>query len=107
MAMEHLTPNAGLNEAADPTIAPPEVNEGVYLDDLQEGAILEVETRHHRYTIVNRAQGKALISGHPVYCPDPVAVKIEGSAWRGFLLRPRFIGLGDVPSLRTSNGSQD
>jgi hypothetical protein len=66
----------------------------VYLDELSEGAVLEVETQHHGYTIVIGGRGRDLISGHPKYCPDPVAVSIAGSTWGGSMLKVRFIGRG-------------
>jgi len=56
--------------------------------------MLEVETHHHRYTIVSRADGQALISGHPKFCPEPVPVRIAGSTWGGSMLKLRFIGRG-------------
>src|SRR6266581_6453605 len=71
-----------------------EVEGGVYLDQLSDGAILEVETQHHWYTILNRARGQALISGHPKFCPEPVPVRIEGSTWGGSMLKLRYIGRG-------------
>jgi len=60
-------------------IVQPDIERGVYLDKLCEGSVLEVETQHHRYTIVIRGRGRDMISGHPQYCPDPVPVRIEGS----------------------------
>ncbi len=86
--------NATVNAIANPATAAPEPSDGVYLDNLQDGDVLEVETCHHRYTIVTRTQGEALISGHPVYCPEPTPVRIEGSIWYGFTLRSGFIGIG-------------
>ena len=71
-----------------------EIEGGVLLDDLVEGEVLEVETQHHEYTIVNRGGGQALICGHPKYCPDPVAVRIDGSTWGGSMLKVRYIGRG-------------
>jgi hypothetical protein len=71
-----------------------EIEGGVHLDDLVEGMVLEVETQHHEYTIVNRGGGQALICGHPKYCPDPVAVRIDGSTWGGSMLKVRYIGRG-------------
>jgi hypothetical protein len=68
--------------------------DGVYLDDLADGAALEVETKHHRYKIVKTAHTRAHISGHPRYCPEPVTVEIEGSAGGGTTLKPGFIGRG-------------
>lgn len=64
------------------------------MDDLIEGEVLEVETQHHDYTIVNRGGGQALICGHPKYCPDPVPVSIDGSTWGGSMLKVRYIGRG-------------
>ncbi len=66
----------------------------MYLDQLLEGTILEVETQHRFYTIVNCGRGKVLISGHPEFCPDPVLVRIDGSTWGGSMLKTRFIGRG-------------
>jgi len=59
---------------------------------LSEGAVLEVETQHHCYTIVVRGRGQELISGHPQYCPDPVPVRIKRCTWGGSMLKLRFIG---------------
>ncbi len=99
-------PDAGLNEAVTPDIVESELEGGVYLNDLPEGVVLEVETRHHYYTIVNRGHGQAIISGHPTFCPEPVAVRIEGSTWGGSMLKSGFIGCGmhltfQLPTHRT------
>ena len=51
-------------------------------------------TQHSRYTIVNLGQGRALISGHAVFCPDAVPVRIEGSTRGGSMLKVGFIGRG-------------
>ncbi len=67
---------------------------GVYVKDLPDGTVLELETVHHRYTLVKRANGQALISGHPLVCPEPVLVEIEGSVGSGSMLRLGFIGYG-------------
>ncbi len=72
---------------------PPEpAEEGIVLDDLAE--VLEVETRHHVYRVQNLGDGRALISGHPEYCPEPVQVDIIGSTRGGDCLRLGFIGKG-------------
>ena len=74
---------------------PPEpAAEGIALDDLAEGTMLEVETRHHVYHVQHLGDGKALISGHPEFCPEPVQVDMIGSTWGGNSLRLRFIGKG-------------
>jgi hypothetical protein len=71
-----------------------EAEGGVYLDDLPEGAAVEIETSGHRYMIVNRTRGEALISGHPRFCPQPTAVIIGGSTLGGCLVKAGFIGVG-------------
>ena len=87
-------PHPNLSDEVNRNIVQSEIEGGVYLDVLSEGAVLEVETQHHGYTIVIRGRGRALISGHPKYCPDPVPVSIAGSTWGGSMLKLRFIGRG-------------
>jgi len=74
----------------------PESEEGFYLDDLTEGAIVEFDTHHHHYRLVKRADTHVHISGHPMFCPEPVEVEIEGSVGSRPLLKlnPGFIGRG-------------
>ncbi|MGD0129231.1 MAG: hypothetical protein ABSF46_28235 [Terriglobia bacterium] len=87
-------PHPSFSDEVNRNIAQSEIEGGVYLDGLCEGAMLEVETQHHAYTIVIRGRGRDLISGHPKYCPNPVPVRIEGSTWGGSMLKVRFIGRG-------------
>jgi len=87
-------PHPNFSDEVNRNIIQSEIEGGVYLDQLSEGAVLEVETQNHWYTIVNRGSGQALISGHPQYCPDLVPVRIEGSTWGGSMLKMRFIGRG-------------
>lgn len=87
-------PHPNLSDEVNRNIVQSEIEGGVYLEALREGTILDVRTQHRWYTIVNCGQGKALISGHPEYCPDPVPVRIEGSTWGGSMLKARFIGRG-------------
>jgi len=89
-----FVPHPHLSGEVNRNIIDSEMEGGVYLDDLSEGATLEVETLHHWYTIVHYARGEALISGHPKFCPEPVPVRIEGSTWGGSMLKVRFIGRG-------------
>ena len=89
-----FVPHPGFSDEVNRNIIQMEIEGGVHLDDLGEGAVLEVETQNHWYTIVNRGRGQALISGHPEYCPDPVPVRIEGSTWGGSMLKVRYIGRG-------------
>jgi hypothetical protein len=65
--------------AAPPAARAPERINGVAFDELPVGAVVEVETGHSTYTLENRGDGKALISGHPTYCPEPVLVELHGS----------------------------
>jgi hypothetical protein len=68
--------------------------EGIALDDLAKGAVLEVQTRHTVYHIENLGDGAVMISGHPEYCPEPIRVDMIGSNWGGDIPRLRFIGPG-------------
>jgi hypothetical protein len=87
-------PHPNFSDEVNRNIAQSEIEGGVYLDELCEGAVLEVETEHHWYTIVGGGRGGELISGHPQYCPDPVPVRIKGSTWGGSMLKVRYIGRG-------------
>lgn len=104
-------PHPNLCNSVNRNIIQSEIEGGVYLDSLSEGATLEIETQNHWYTIVNRGRGKVLISGHPKFCPAPTLVRIEGSTWGGSMLKSRFIGRGmrlefRHPSYRTITTSR-
>jgi len=71
-----------------------EVEGGVYLNEVQEGAVLVVETENRSYRIERLAGRSAYISGHPQFCPVPTRVSISGSSWGGSLLKRAFIGRG-------------
>ena len=71
-----------------------EVEGGVFLKDLPEGSRLEVRTENRASLIVTCGGSKALISGHPELCPDPVMVSIHGSSWGGSMLKMGYIGRG-------------
>ena len=83
-----------LSQEIDSPVAQPGRDEGYYLDDLTDGAVVEIETRHHRYRLVKRANNHVLISGHPTVCPEPVEVEIVGSFGSGppFISHQGFIG---------------
>lgn len=87
-------PHENLSDAINRRIVQSEIEGGVYLADLPPGATLEVETANHRYNLVHSGNGKALISGHPEYCPEPVEVTILGSNWGGSAVKSCFIGRG-------------
>ena len=104
-------PHPNLCNSVNRNIIQSEIEGGVYLDSLSEGATLEIETQNRWYTIVNRGRGKVLISGHPKFCPAPTLVRIEGSTWGGSMLKSRFIGRGmrlefRHPSYRTITTSR-
>lgn len=86
------------NEASSPSLFVDrsllESEDGVYLDELPLGAIIDVQTTNRAYRIENRGDGKVLISGHPTYCPEPTMVDLHGSTNGGAMLKMRFIGRG-------------
>lgn len=94
-----MSPDSGIfnpiphfDEAINNAICRSEIDGGVELARLAAGAVVEVTTRHHTYTLENQGNGDVLISGHPKYCPEPVLVRFHGSTWGTPLIRGRFIG---------------
>ncbi len=87
--------------ATHPSIAPEirgriirsEVEGGVRLRALAEGERVLVKTANRIYRIEIR-EGRTWISGHPRFCPRPVAVLVRGSTWGGAMLKPDYLGLG-------------
>ena len=71
-----------------------EVEGGVYLKDLPKGSRIEVTTENRDYHLTMAADGKAMISGHPRFCPQPILVNIQGSSWGGSMLKVAYIGRG-------------
>jgi hypothetical protein len=70
------------------------VEEGVYLDKLDPGAVLDVETTSRHYTIKYVGGDEILISGHPSLCPLPVRAQLEGSLGSRGEIRLGFLGRG-------------
>ena len=89
-----FTPHPNLSDNVNGNIIQSEIEGGVSLGDLSPSTVLEIETQNHRYTAVFLGESKALISGHPEYCPEPVLVGISGSTWGGSMLKLRYIGRG-------------
>jgi hypothetical protein len=87
-------PSPHLSDAVNRRIVQSEVEGGVHLGDLPAGAVLEVETENRSYTVEYRGLNQALISGHPVFCPQPTLVTINGSTWGGSMIKAGFIGRG-------------
>jgi hypothetical protein len=66
--------------------------DGVHLSSLHPGAVIDLETRSRRYRIEFLGGDKAWISGHPLLCPRPVMVQLQGSI--GSSVESGFIGQG-------------
>jgi hypothetical protein len=71
-------------------------DDGVYVDELTTGSVVELDTQHHHYTLVKRSGDEVLMSGHPLFCPKPITVHIEGSFANLPMAGPKpgFIGRG-------------
>lgn len=89
-----FVPCTHLSDAINDRIVRSEIEGGVHLRDVLPGTVLEVRTQNREYTIQYQGSGQALISGHPIFCPEPVLVNIHGSTWGGSMLKERFIGRG-------------
>ncbi len=87
-------PSPHLGDEVNRRIVQSEIEGGVHLRDVPPGTVLEVQTRNRAYIIEYQGRGQALISGHPVFCPEPVLVSIHGSTWGGSMIKERFIGRG-------------
>jgi len=83
-----------LSDEVNRNIARSEIEGGVSLNDLPPATVLEIQTQHHCYLVVLLTDNKALISGHPQYCPEPTQVAIAGSTWGGSMLKRRYVGRG-------------
>jgi len=87
-------PHTNLDEAVNSHIVQSEIEGGVHLRDVLPGTVLEVTTQNRAYTILYKGWDQALISGHPVFCPEPIPVTIHGSTWGGSMIKTRYIGRG-------------
>jgi hypothetical protein len=103
-------PHPNLADRINENIVQSEIEGGVYLNHLEPGTVLHVRTLNHDYTILVKGWDQAVISGHPVFCPEPAPVTIHGSTWGGSMLKARYIGRGmhlefvlpDYEPIRTS-----
>ena len=86
--------NPHLDDSINRCIIQSEIEGGVDLREVAPGTVFEVRTQNRAYTIRYQGLGQALISGHPVFCPEPVLVNIHGSTWGGSMLKERYIGRG-------------
>ena len=87
-------PSPHLADFVNGRIVQSEIEGGVHLRDVQPGTVLEVLTQNRSYKLRYEGMGKAMISGHPVFCPEPVLVTIQGSTWGGSMIKQGFIGRG-------------
>jgi hypothetical protein len=89
-----FAPSPRLSDEINRNIIQSEIEGGVSMQNLPEGAVVEIETQNRVYTLVSCGEGEALLHGHPMFCPEPVRVSIHGSTWGGSMLKYRFIGRG-------------
>lgn len=90
----HFRPHSALSDEVNRNIVRSEIEGGVYLIDLPPNTTLEIETQNRWYTLVHQGHGKALISGHPRFCPEPVMVRVTGSNWGGSMVKQSYVGRG-------------
>lgn len=89
-----FVPHPNLSDQINRNIIRSEIEGGVYLRDLPDQSELEVWTQNRGYRLTVLADGHALISGHPEFCPEPVLVRITGSNWGGSMLKAAYLGRG-------------
>ena len=61
---------------------------------LVRGSLIDVETKSRHYRIECLGGNAIRISGHPEYCPDPVAAQLHGSVDKEGILELGLIGRG-------------
>ena len=91
---DSVLPHPNLSNEINHNIIQSEIEGGVYLRDLEPGAVLAIQTRNRSYRLVNLGEEAALISGHPEFCPEPVKVQVQGCTWGGSMLKTKFVGRG-------------
>jgi hypothetical protein len=94
LQVEMFQPHANLCDQVNHNIVQSEIEGGVFLCDLQPRTVLLIQTQHHCYAAVFLGDNRALIWGHPKFCPRPVPVSIAGSTWGGTMLKSRYVGRG-------------
>ena len=87
-----FAPHPHFSDRVNRNIVQSEIEGGVYLPNLPQGAAVEIETRNHTYRLVHCGENTVELSGHPTFCPEPVRVKIYGTTWGGSMIRQGFIG---------------
>ena len=61
---------------------------------LANGSVIDVETKTRHYRIECQGGSVINISGHPEYCPEPVAARLHGSVDNEGALEFGLIGRG-------------
>jgi hypothetical protein len=89
-----FAPHRNLSDDVNRNIVESEIEGGVHLSVLDEGSELEIQTENRAYILVYQGSGRAMLSGHPEFCPEPVLVLIYGSTWGGSMIRSEYIGRG-------------
>ena len=88
-----------------------ELPEGVYLNTLEVGSTIDLETRSRSYRIEYLEGDRIRISGHPRWCPAPTLARLCGSrggsdgfaeGYIGCRMRLVFERLDDRVSVTTS-----
>ena len=64
-------PHPNLSDEVNRNIVQSEIEGGVFLGGLPPATVLEIRTQHHFYTARLLGGSSALLSGHPLYCPQP------------------------------------
>jgi hypothetical protein len=75
---------------------------GVRLQDLVPGSMLRMHTVNTCNEIIVLHGGSAYLSGHPLYCPQPVPATIAGSTWGSSMLKVHYIGRGNRGNKRST-----
>jgi hypothetical protein len=76
----------------------------MYLDRMPAGTQLVIQTVNRQYLLETREGCEALLSGHPMHCPEPVGVTFYGSGSRTARFVPGFIGPGLRLTVRYPSG---
>ena len=87
-------PHPNLSDAINSRLCQAEVDGGIQQEELNIGAILEIETDNRVYRLINCEDGYIRISGHPQFCPDPIKARVHGSTWGGSMIKSKYIGRG-------------
>jgi hypothetical protein len=71
-----------------------EQQEGLYVETLQPGSVIDVETKSRHYRIECMIGDQVKISGHPQLCPVPTPAQLTGSARGSGTFKPGYVGCG-------------